>query len=87
VRACSACSPGVYYATRGDKSRPVASVLVLVSTVGGYDSNLRKQKTSGSLKLCSTCLEKLASGKMPKKLRDGIRLACVEIGLSFGGKN
>ncbi len=52
---------------------PAFSVIAIVSTVG--TGKERKQKTSGSAALCGDCLDKLIAGRMPKKLRDGLKQA------------
>lgn len=77
-RSCPVCSDGSY-AFGSSEGKPVASILVLVSTVA---SDTRKQKTSGSFAVCESCLKRILSGKaLPKKIRDGIARACKAIGV------
>jgi len=77
-RSCPVCAGGGWGEPSAD-----ASITILLSTVGG-DSRLRKQKSSGSLVMCAACLTKILDGKpLPKKLRDGLELAAVAIGIEL----
>jgi hypothetical protein len=82
--SCPVCSDGRWTSDR--KIRPVASILVLLSTIAPTDRNgaPRKQKSSGSLAFCASCLAKIADGEpLPKKLRDGITSACTNLGIEL----
>ena len=74
--SCPVCSKGTW-----NGAKPVVSLLVQVSTVRSSHGN-RKQKTSGSLAMCSDCLASILDGKpLPQKLISGLTEACKQIGV------
>lgn len=86
-RTCPVCSSGGsrFAFSRGSQqkiARPKVSLLVLVSTVAG--DGPRKQKSSGSLAMCPSCLAAILDGKpLPKMLLDGIESASKQIGIEL----
>lgn len=61
----------------GCKGTAVVSVLVHVLTFGGRKD--RKKATSGAMRLCKSCVGKLALGQVPVELMEGITRALAKV--------